>query len=345
MTSDRQVSDSEWSGAGETFEDAIQSPIPVRRVSNRVNKGMHPGRYEINSAILTPDPSNFNEAISIKEEKSQWIDAMQQELKSIQENNTWVLVDLPPGRKAIGCKWVFKKKLNEKGEIERYKARLVAQGYNQKFGVDYDAVFAPVVKQTTTRILFSIAGKQKMHLYHFDVKTAFLNGDLQETIYMKQPPGFISNENQNKVCLLRKSLYGLKQAARSWNQCIHKALIEFKFKQSLMDPCLYIRKTKEGLDYLLIYVDDMIVASKNVNFIEEIFKMLNSKFVMSNLGPIKHYLGMEIKQDKDGNYLLSQEQYIKKIVNEFGLQESKDSDIPLIPSYNKTLESEKLIDN
>ncbi|XP_075158155.1 uncharacterized protein LOC142231430 [Haematobia irritans] len=340
------LSDTEHiSDSNEFYEDAIQSPIAERRTSNRSNKGIAPQRYEANSITLFKDPSNFNEAISIKEEKKLWISAMNDELKSIIDNKTWELVDLPEGRKAIGCKWVFKKKTNEKGQIIRYKARLVAQGYNQKFGVDYDEVFAPVVRQTTTRTLFSIAGKEKMHLYHFDVKTAFLNGDLKETIYMKQPPGFQSNEKADKVCLLKKSLYGLKQAARSWNQCIHNALIECNFRQSEIDPCLYICTSNSELHYLLVYVDDIILASKSNQFIEESFTALSKKFSIENLGPVKYYLGMEVERDSEGNYMLKQESYIKKVVDMFGLNDAKASDIPLSPGYNRTPESEKLLSN
>lgn len=153
-------------------------------------------------------------------DKDKWIYAMKDEIKSLKENGTWELCELPADRKAIGCKWLFKIKTDENGNIDRYKARLVAQGFSQKFGTDYDQVFAPVVKQTTFRLLLSIASTKNLIVKHLDVNTAYLNGILSETIYMtiymKQPPGFIEEGEEHLVCILKKSLYGLKQAGRCW---------------------------------------------------------------------------------------------------------------------------------
>lgn len=158
---------------------------------------------------LAMEPKTFGEAIS-SSNADEWRKAMEDEFNSIQANETWTLVDLPPGRKAVGCKWVFKLKHGADGQIARFKARLVAQGYSQQYGSDYDEVFAPVVRQTTFRTLMAVAAKQRMIVKQYDVKTAFLNGDLQEEIYMRQPPGYVSKGNERKVCKLKKSLYGLK---------------------------------------------------------------------------------------------------------------------------------------
>lgn len=147
-------------------------------------------------------------------------------------------MELPSDRKAIGCRWVFKRKIGADAS-NCFKARLVAQGFAQKCGQDYDQLFAPVVRHTTLRILLAIAAKREYVVHHFDAKSAFLNGNLEETIFMKQPPGFEVEGEEHKVCLLKKSLYGLKQAARTWNQAIHKVLVLGKFVQSTSDPCLY----------------------------------------------------------------------------------------------------------
>lgn len=144
---------------------------------------------------------------------------MDEEHEALLRNCTWDLVDLPAGKKAIGCKWLFKTKVDEKGNVVRYKARIVAQGFTQKYGVDYDEVFAPVAKQVTFRSLLTIASQRKMFVKHVDVKTAYLNGKLEETIYMRQPEGYVTG-SERKVCRLRRSLYGLKQSARVWNWTI-----------------------------------------------------------------------------------------------------------------------------
>lgn len=230
----------------------------MRRVSQRRNKGMPPRRLidEINMVYLVHEPKGLSEALS-SEHKAQWIHAMKDEMDSLRKNETWELCDLPKDRKAIGCKWIYKVKIDG---IDRYKARLVAQGFSQKYGMDYDQVFAPVARQTTFRALLSIASKEKLSVRHIDVKTAFLNGKLNEVIYMRQPPGF--EEKSGLVCLLRKSIYGLKQAAKSWNDAIHEVLINAGFQRSGADQCLYLRERNGVWSFLLIYVDDIIVAAK-----------------------------------------------------------------------------------
>ena len=164
---------------------------------------------------------------------------MQNEIQSLKDNETWELRDLPPGKKAIPCKWVYKVKHNADGSIERYKARLVIKGFSQKKGVDYDQTFSPVVRNATIRTLLSAAASEKMHLMQFDVSTAFLYGELDEEIYMEQPEGF----SDNSVCKLKRSLYGLKQAPRCWNRRFAMFLQKLGFRQCDADPCLFIMKT------------------------------------------------------------------------------------------------------
>lgn len=231
------------------------------RRSSRSTKGVPPTRlidemhlFMVSTCIDAP--VTFEEAMN-GEYSDEWMDATIEEFCQLQENNTWELVDLPKGRKAIGCKWVFKVKSDASGKLKKFKARLVAQGFSQKYGTDYDQVFAPVSRQSTFRILLSIAAHKNIDVYHFDAKTAFLNGDLVETIYMRQPTGFQITGAENKVCHLKRSIYGLKQSARVWNQALCNVLINAGFEQSKWDQCLFILKKGGGIAYILRYVDDI----------------------------------------------------------------------------------------
>lgn len=207
-------------------------------------------------------PRNFNEAM-LSAQKDQWIAATQEEMESLKDNGTWHLVKLPESRRAIGSKWVYKIKMNALGDVQQYKARLVAQGFSQKSGTEYDQVFAPVVRQSTFRIMLTIATKQHMKVVHLDAKTAFLNGTLDEEIYMKQPSGFIADGKEDHVCLLRRSLYGLKQSARVWNKSIHQVLIDANYVQSRNDPCLYSLNVGGKFCFVLIYVDDLAASTRS----------------------------------------------------------------------------------
>lgn len=300
------------------------------RTSHRLNKGVPPQRFQIN---LVTEPKTIKEAL-LGKLKSEWINAMKEEMKSLKENDTWELCELPENRKAVDCKWVFKAKADASGNVQRFKARLVAKGFLQKFGQDYDLVFAPVAKHTTIRILLSIASKEKLLVHHLDVKTAFLNGKLDQSIYMKQPPGF-HGENKNLVCRLKRGIYGLKQAAKLWYDAIHAVLIRAGFQRSKADACLYSAKMNNEWVFVLIYVDDIVIAAKTKENIQGIKSMLASKFNIQDLGEIKQYLGIGVERDNDGIFHLNQTQYIKKIVNDFGLLTSKTSSIPVRVEYGK----------
>ncbi|XP_061476560.1 uncharacterized protein LOC133381448, partial [Rhineura floridana] len=187
-------------------------------------------------------------------EQNEWHAAMKEELEAMRKNGTWTLVPLPPGKKAIGCKWIFKRKRSSTGQIQRYRARLVAKGFTQQFGTDYDTVFAPVVKHESIRVLLKIAAIENMHVSHYDIGTAFLHGELKEEIYMEQPPG--CETQPGLVCKLQKSLYGLRQSARCSNEKLDDVLQSMNFKRCVADPCVYVKETKGGLTYCLVYVDD-----------------------------------------------------------------------------------------
>ena len=186
------------------------------------------------------DPLTFRHAME-DSDKEEWLKAMNLEMESMYSNSVWELVDLPDGIKPIGCKWIYKRKRGVDGKVETFKARLVAKGYTQKEGIDYDETFSPVAMFKSIRILLSIAAYFDYEIWQMDVKTAFLNGNLDESIYMMQPEGFISQDQEQKVCKLQRSIYGLKQASRSWNIRFDTAIKTYGFEQNVDEPCVYKR--------------------------------------------------------------------------------------------------------
>ena len=218
---------------------------------------------------------------------------MNDEICALLENDTWEEVDLPFDRIPIGCKWVFRIKYKSNGEIDRFKSRLVAKGYSQKEGVDYEETFSPVVKMGTVRCLLSPAVQKDWKFFQMDINNAFLYGELNEEIYMLPPPGYF-NEGNNKVLRLKKSLYGLKQAPRQWNQKLSEALFEAKFEQSKNDHSLFIRKQGDTVLYLLVYVDDLVITGNSVTEVEKFKVFLKNKFKIKDLGELKYFLGIEV---------------------------------------------------
>lgn len=318
--------------------NTIQGEQTLRR-SERSNKGVPPKNYiESANLIFEEDPKTRKEAIASENNKKR-IEAMNEEISSLKNNNTWTLVDVPKNKNIVSCKWVFKTKRNLDGEVTKFKARLVARGFSQKYGTDYDQVFAPVVRHTTFHTLLTVAGMERMTTRHYDAKTAFLNGSLNEEIYMYQPEGF--NINEKKLCKLNKSIYGLKQAAKSWNDTLNSILKDFDFIQSKTDPCLYTKIVKNELIYLIVYVDDFIISCRDVNLIKKTGDYFSKFFNLTDLGDLHHYLGIKIEKDEDGIYCLNQEQYIDNLLNRFGLKDAKISSIPLDQGYSKVRDASK----
>lgn len=292
-------------------------------------------------AEVCTDPGSLKEAMNSKNREN-WLIACTEELNSIEENKTWSLVDLPKGRKAISSKWVFKEKKDQFGNTLRFKARLVAKGFTQKQGIDYQEVFAPVARSTTFRTLLAIASKRKLLLRQYDVKTAFLNGELKEEIYLKQPEGF---EKGDKVLRLHKSLYGLKQAANVWNTALNNCLTQLGFHQSKADNCLYIICYEGIWCYMIVHVDDCLFVCSKETTINELASKINKFFELKSLGEASIYLGIEIQKDENGIYSISQKQYINQVVKEAGLENAKSQKFPLDPGYFTQPESPLLQDN
>ncbi|GMP53679.1 hypothetical protein CsSME_00019075 [Camellia sinensis var. sinensis] len=281
-------------------------------------------------------PCTFKEAVH-NAESVKWKEAMDEEIGSLHKNQTWELVQLPKGKKAIGCKWVYTKKEGIPGRDNiRFKARLVAKGYAQKEGIDYNEVFSPVVKHTSIRILLALVAQFDLELAQLDVKTAFLHGDLEEEIYMSQPDGFKIAGKENWACKLNKSLYGLKQSPRQWYKRFDRFMMETEYTRSQFDHCVYFRKLPDGsFIYLLLYVDDMLIASTSKVEIDKLKAQLAREFEMKDLGEAKKVLGMEIKRDrKKGTVCLTQTQYLKKVLDRFGINgKTKAVSTPLAPHF------------
>lgn len=212
---------------------------PTVRRSTRQNKGVPAERLSyIARTHLPTEPASWKEIQKLPDpEKLKWTKAADEEIKSLKELQTWQLTELPEGKQAIGSKWIFKIKHDSEGHVDKYKARLVAKGFTQEYGKDYDATFAPVAKQSTFRTLLTVAAARNLKVRHYDIKTAFLNGDVTEDLYMSQPEGYVADGQEHLVCKLQRSVYGLKQSARAWNTKVNDILLQNKFVRSKSDPC------------------------------------------------------------------------------------------------------------
>ncbi|KAL1540760.1 Retrovirus-related Pol polyprotein from transposon TNT 1-94 [Salvia divinorum] len=248
---------------------------------------------EVEDEPSTEEPSTYKEAVS-GSERAKWLAAMGEEMESLWKNLTWELVKRPKRRKIVTCKWIFKKKEGTTpDEGVRYKARLVARGFMQKEGVDYNEIFSPVVRHTSIRVLLAMVAHHDLELEQLDVKTAFLHGMLEEDIYMTQPEGFMVSGKEDYVCKLKKSLYGLKQSPRQWYKRFDSYMIQLGYSRSLYDCCVYHNKADDGsMIYLVLYVDDMLIAAKSKSEIQKLKANLNAEFDMKDLGAAKKILGM-----------------------------------------------------
>ena len=287
-------------------------------------------------AVVDGVPTNYKEAMG-STVAHHWKKAMDVEMKNIRDNDTYQMKKTKNGEKAIGCRWVFKVKLNKDGTVNKYKARLVAKGYLQQLGRDYNETFAPVAKFKSIRLLLAIAAQNKWNVYHDDVTSAFLNGVLKEKVFMDQPEGY-SNGLETDKWELKKTLYGLKQSPREWNEEIHKFMISEDFVQSKCDPCLYHKRTDKYQIITGIYVDDVISTGSNDPEVQRFRTKLKTKFKCSEGGLLDWSLGMEITQDKNG-ISISQQQYVQQKLVEFEefLEPNVKRKVPLDPNFQRLL--------
>nr|CAD1831090.1 unnamed protein product [Ananas comosus var. bracteatus] len=270
-------------------------------------------------------PHNIHEAFKCPK----WKSAVDEEVRALEKNGTWEITKLPRDKKPVGCKWIFTVKYKANGNVDRYKARLVAKGFTQSHGVDYHETFAPVAKLNTIRVLLSLAANLDWKLHQLDVKNAFLNGDLEEEVYMEIPPGLESKYNVNKVCRLKKSLYGLKQSPRAWFERFMKALQRYGYTQCQSDHTLFIKHSSDmKLAIIIVYVDDIILTGDHEEELCKIKQCLAKEFEIKDIGNLKFFLGMEIARSKKG-IAVSQRKYVLDLLSETGMLGCKPIETPM----------------
>ncbi|WVZ85471.1 hypothetical protein U9M48_032394 [Paspalum notatum var. saurae] len=253
---------------------------------------------------------------------------MHEELNNFTRNEVWTLEAKPKGARVIGTKWVYRNKQDDEGNIVRNKARLVAKGYSQVEGIDFGETFAPVARLEAIRFLLAYANHHDMKLYQMDVKSAFLNGYINELVYVEQPPGFEDPNKPNHVYRLSKALYGLKQAPRAWYERLRDFLIEKGFKIGRVDTTLFTKKMDDDLFVCQIYVDDIIFGSTNEDDCKEFGKMMAKEFEMSMIGELTFFLGFQIKQLKEGTFIY-QEKYTRDLLKRFKMDDCKPIETPM----------------
>nr|GEV28207.1 retrovirus-related Pol polyprotein from transposon TNT 1-94 [Tanacetum cinerariifolium] len=304
--------------AAETDFNNLETSITVSPIpTTRVHKDHHVSQ-------IIEEPKRVHQALK----DLSWIEALKEELLQFKMQKVWVLVDLPHAKRAIGTKWVYRNKKDEKGIVARNKARLVAQGHTQEEGIDYEEVFAPVARFEAIRLFLAYASFMGFMVYQMDVKSAFLYGTIKEEVYVCQPPGFKDPNHPDKVYKVVKELYGLHQALRAWYETLANYLLENGFQRGKIYQTLFIKKQKGGILVVQIYVDDIIFGATNKDLCKSFKKLMKDKFHMSSMGKLTFALGLQVKQKKDGIFI-NQDKYVADILRKFGLTEGKSASTPI----------------
>jgi histone deacetylase 1/2 len=311
------------SAGGELY----QRPKTRLQSGIRQEKRYTDGTVRYSFLTSTGEPQNLSEAL----EDNNWKQAMDAEYDALMKNKTWHLVPPRKGRNIIDCKWVYKIKCKQDGSLDRYKARLVAKGFKQRYGIDYEDTFSPVVKAATIRVVLSIAVSRGWTIRQLDVHNAFLHGLLEEDVYMKQPPGYEDNSRRNYVCKLDKALYGLKQAPRAWFSRLSKKLYALGFKGSKADTSLFYYSKRDIIMFMLIYVDDIIVVSSKQEAVAALLQDLHNDFPLKDLGDLHYFLGIEVAKTKHG-IILTQEKYVNDLLKRANMADCKPVSTPLSTS-------------
>ena len=333
----------------EPSQENEDAPIPERKCRGRPKKDATKQKPEavrehkmtlrssemsiqnVDANILTtqkeePDePLTYRDAM-ISNESAQWLEAMTEEMESLAAHNSWDLEELPPGVTPVKCKWIYKRKTmaDKKG----FKARLVAKGYSQRKGMDYEDVYAPVSSFETMRLLVAASVEKDWYIDQYDIKSAYLHSNLKETIYMEQPEGFVQGKG-NLVCKLKKSLYGLKQSGRCWNDHLNESLKSMGFIRNETDPCVYQLNTNDCRAIIIVYVDDMLVMTENKAAKNKVKALLSSGLEVKYIGKVSQMLGVKFERETSGCITLSQKDYIDKLLTQFGLEDAKGAKTPM----------------
>uniref|UniRef100_A0A2N9IDW1 Reverse transcriptase Ty1/copia-type domain-containing protein n=1 Tax=Fagus sylvatica TaxID=28930 RepID=A0A2N9IDW1_FAGSY len=293
------------------YPDPVRDSAPPSSSSDVPSLVLSPAADSPNSDPAPSAPSDTNPL---------WQQAMADELDALHKTHTWDMTTLPPGKSAVGCKWVYKIKTRADGSVERYKAHLVAKGFTQEYGIDYEETFAPVARLTSVRSLLAVAAE----------------------VYMQPPPGY--PDSQNQVCRLRRAFYGLKQALRAWFAKFSSVVVQQGFTPSSYDSTLFIRHTFTGITLILLYVDDMIITGDDTTSIRDLQKFLSQHFEMKDLGTLSYFLGLEVTSSSDG-YYLSQAKYAFDLLSKADLTDSKTVSTPLELNVKlNTIDGEPLSD-
>ncbi|GJY13317.1 putative ribonuclease H-like domain-containing protein, partial [Tanacetum coccineum] len=297
-------------------EDNVNNTNNINTVSSIVNVD---GTNEVNTVVA--DMNNLDTTIDVKEFGGAW-----EEPKKLQEVCT--LVDLPNGKRAIGTKWVFRNKNDERGIVIRNKARLVTQGYTQEEGIDYDKVFAPVARIKAIKLFLAYDSFKIFMVYQMDVKSAFINGKIKEEVYVCQPPGFEDPDFPDRVYKVKKSLYGLHQAPRAWYETLSTYLLDNEFQRGKIDKTLFIKRYKGNILMVQVYVDDIIFGSTKKELCNAFEKLMHEKFQMISMGELTFFLRLQVQQKKD-DIFISQDKYVGDILKKFSFTEVKTASTPI----------------
>ncbi|CAI7878004.1 unnamed protein product [Closterium sp. NIES-53] len=288
---------------------------------------------------LPHEPASMEEALA-GDDREAWLTSREDEFQSHMENETWTLTNLPPGRKALDCTWVLRVKIDAEGRLERRKTRLVIKGFQQREGIDFQEVFAPVAKAPTLRLLLAAAAVCGWKVEQMDVKTAFLYGVVDKKIYMKQPEGY--DDGSGRVCRLNKAIYGLKQAPRCWYARLVEVLEALGFKVSGCDESLFMTEGEEEKVLLLVYVDDIVPFSPSLEGIKEVQGKLKETFQWKALGPVGYYLGLHVERDEVKGWLrLHQHKYLAAMGEKYGLEEGRSVKTPVPSGFQLHLDEEE----
>nr|GEV73030.1 retrovirus-related Pol polyprotein from transposon TNT 1-94 [Tanacetum cinerariifolium] len=314
----------------------VQSSVQTRRMTKPTSeKGFLSAVYEekthvaLNTCLYVYflsqiEPTSIAKALS----DSSWVKAMQEELLQFKLQQVWILVDLPYGKKAIITKWVFRNKKDERGIVIRNKARLVAQGHRQEKGIDYEEVFAPVAIIEAIRLFLAYASFMSFLVYQMDVKSAFLYGTIEEEVYVTQPPVFKDPDHPDKVYKVVKVLYGLHQAPRAWYETLANYLLSNRFQRGKIDPTLFIKKQRGDILLVQIYVDDIIFGSTNKELCTAFEKLMKDKFLISSMGELNFFLGLQVTQKEDGIFI-SHDKYVHEILKKINYSDVKSASTPV----------------
>src|SRR5271170_468109 len=283
---------------------------------------------EVDNSYLQTDPQNLQDALS-RPDKDLWIDAMTDEIRSLQENDTWELIKCPIDRDVIGTRWVFHIKKHIDGSIEKRKGRFVAKGYTQIPGIDFNETYAPVVSHTAIRLLIALATQYNLIIHQMDVKSAFLHGNIDMELYIEQPEMFEERDSKNWVYRLKKGLYGLKQAGRIWHKTLHNHLIPYGYKSLESEPSIYIkRNTDDNIIIIAVYVDDLQILCNDMKMLENAKEGLKTQFKMTDLGEVHHILGLRILRSENKTSI-DQAHYIESVLKRTNMYDCTPMKTPM----------------